>query len=280
MESNHNNVASFLLDPNSWSRAGDIKKEKTVATHDKPYVNTSVSYEAWKQAQVWEREFWFRQQRNLKKFGKNYIWKLLALVGRVEKYRGDDSNRWWAEQFAGYSFLPATAENMIEVGCGPYTNVRLVRKVCKPVRLFLSDPLIRAYMDFPMTMVRELHRNAGAYFDDHPLEDLPFRDSYFDVAVMINVLDHVQDAHACMKSLLRILKRGGYVIIGQDLTDEEDFRTHPDGMRTGHPITLDAGWFEPYTSQCNEILKKVLTRQEGREPQWHHATLIFAGVKK
>jgi ubiquinone/menaquinone biosynthesis C-methylase UbiE len=243
------------------------------------HINTSVPLETWTQAQVWEREFWFREQRNLKKLGKNHIWKLLALLGRVEKYRGDDNNQWWAKQFGNYSFLPPSAENVIEVGCGPYTNVRLVRKACQPKHLFLSDPLIRTYVEFPMTMVRELHQSAGAYFDDHPLEDLPFRDSYFDVAVMINVLDHVQDAHACMRSLFRILKPGGYVIIGQDLTNEEDFRTHPDGMRTGHPITLDSAWFEPYMAPFKPLVKKILSREEGRTPQWHHATLLFAGVK-
>jgi ubiquinone/menaquinone biosynthesis C-methylase UbiE len=244
------------------------------------HVNTSVPAETWKQAQVWERDFWFREQRNLKKYGKNYAWRLLSLLGRVEKYRGDDNNQWWAKQFENYSFLPRIAENVIEVGCGPYTNVRLVRKACQPKYVFLSDPLIRTYVNFPMTMVRELHRSAGAYLDDHALEDLPFRDAYFDVAVMINVLDHVQDAHACMRSLLRILKPGGYVIIGQDLTNEEDFRTHPDGMRTGHPITLEAPWFDPYVAEFEPLVQKILSREDGRTPQWHHATFLFAGTKK
>ena len=130
-----------------------------------------------------------------------------------------------------------------------------------------------------MTMVNEMNERGGCHLDDHALEDLPFKDSFFDVVVMINVLDHVQDAHACMRTLMRITKPDGYVIIGQDLTDEEDFRTHPDGMRTGHPITLDAEWFQPYLDQFRPIIHKVLTREEGRTPQWHHATLLFAGVK-
>jgi SAM-dependent methyltransferase len=244
------------------------------------HLNDNVPVETWTKAQVWERDFWFREQRNLKKMGKNHIWKLLSWLGRVEKYRGDDDNRWWAGQFEGYSFLPGVAENVIEVGCGPYTNVRLVRKACQPKHLFLSDPLIRTYVNFPMTMVQELHQSAGAYFDDHPLEDLPFRDSYFDVAVMINVLDHVQDAHACMRTLVRILKPGGHIIVGQDLTNEENFRAHPDGRRIGHPITLDAQWFEPYMAQFKPLIRKVLAREEGRTPQFHHATLLFAGVKE
>jgi hypothetical protein len=83
-----------------------------------------------------------------------------------------------------------------------------------------------------------------------------------------------------MGSLIRILKPGGYVVIGQDLTSEEDFRTHPDGMRTGHPITLDAEWFERQLEGYSPIVNRILSREEGRAPQWHHATLLFAGVKR
>jgi ubiquinone/menaquinone biosynthesis C-methylase UbiE len=243
------------------------------------YVNASVPAETWKTAQNWEREFWLREQKNLAKYGKNQIWKLLSLFGVVEKYRGDDDNQWWAKCFDDYRFLPPSVENMIEVGCGPYTNARLVVKACTPRHLFLSDPLIHTYVRFKMTMVREMYKTFGCYMDDHPLEDLPFRDSYFDVAVMINVLDHVQDAAACMETLIRIVKPGGYVIVGQDLTNDEDFRAHPDGMRTGHPITLDAEWFQPYFNDFRPGIRKVLSREEGRAPQWHHATLLFAGAR-
>ena len=52
----------------------------------------------------------------------------MSVFGMVEKYRGDDDNQWWADCFEGYKFLPPKAENVIEVGCGPYTNMRLVRK--------------------------------------------------------------------------------------------------------------------------------------------------------
>ena len=61
-----------------------------------------------------------------------------------------------------------------------------------------------------MTFVNEMYREASCYLDDHPLEDLPYKDNYFDLAVMLNVLDHVQDAKACMRSLIRIVKPGGF----------------------------------------------------------------------
>jgi ubiquinone/menaquinone biosynthesis C-methylase UbiE len=244
-------------------------------------VNDRVEQSQWQVAQTWEREFWLRQQKNLAKLGKNHIWRLLSLFGVVEKYRGDDDNQWWSKCFDDYRFLPARAENVIEVGCGPYTNMRLVRKACEPKHLFLSDPLIRTYVGFKMTFVHEMYRVAGCYLDDHPLENLPYRDNFFDLAIMLNVLDHVQDANACMQSLARVVRSGGFIIVGQDLTNEEDLRSHPDGMRTGHPITLNEDWFRPhFEGKFDPIINKVLPRGAGRTPQWHYGTLLFAGTKK
>jgi SAM-dependent methyltransferase len=159
--------------------------------------------------------------------------------------------------------------------------MRLVRKACAPAHLVLSDPLIRTYVRFKMTFVNEMYREASCYLDDHSLEDTPFKSDYFDLAVMLNVLDHVQDANACMRSLTRIVKPGGIVIIGQDLTDEEDLLTHPEGMRTGHPITLDNEWFRPQLERdFSPLIWKALPRSAGRTPQWHSGTLLFAGTKK
>ena len=242
-------------------------------------VNTEVPEERWEEAQKWEREHWLRQQKNLAKLGKNYAWKIMTLLRFVEKYRGDDDNQWWSQWFDDYRFLPKTVDNMIEVGCGPYTNARLVRKACEPRHLFLSDPLIRTYVNFKMTMVQESHKDLSAYLDDHPLENLPFRDGFFDVAIMINVLDHVRDANACMETLLRILKPGGYVLIGQDLTSEEDIAAQPEGVRTGHPVTLDENWFEQHFRAYDPVIQRTLSRDQGRTPHWHCATMIFAGKK-
>ena len=243
-------------------------------------VNDSVGPEEWQVAQAWERAFWLRQQKNLAKFGKNQLWRLLAAFGRVERYRGDDHNQWWASRFDNYKFLPSKVDNAIEVGCGPYTNMRLVRKACLPAHIFLSDPLIRTYVRFKMTFVNEMYREAGCWLDDHPLEDLPYKDNYFDLAVMLNVLDHVQDANACMQSLIRIVKPGGIVIVGQDLTDEDDLRNQPEGMRIGHPVTLNAEWFRPKLEEgFSPLIWRTLPRSEGRAPQWHCGTLLFAGTK-
>lgn len=244
-------------------------------------MNQSVDLQTWQRAQAWEKSFWLREQRQLAKHGKNFAWKLLSLVGLMDKYRGDDDNRrFWAPQFNNYEFLPRAVESAIEVGCGPYTNMRVIRESCRIKNLVLSDPLMDTYITFKRTFVREMWKTKECVLDNHPLESLPFGDASFDLAVMVNVLDHVRDARLCMDSLVRILRPGGILVLAQDLSNEQDVRRHPDGLKLGHPITLDEGWFESYLNRFSPIHRKLLPREQSRAPEWHYGTLIFAGKRQ
>lgn len=240
-----------------------------------------VSEERWQAAQRWEESHWVRAQSARARYFKNYVWKVLAAVGAVPKYRGDDYNYWWKDKFNEYSFLPSSVENALEVGCGPYTNLRLILDRCQPRHIVLSDPLIRTYVKFRMTFLAELYREARCILDDHPLEELPFIDNYFDLTVMINVLDHVRDAHQCMEKVTGVTRPGGFLVIGQDLTNEEDMEIlKADPGAAGHPIKLSKEWFAPYLDRGFEpIIYQILPREEGRAPQCHYGTLIFAGRK-
>ena len=240
----------------------------------------SVSTERWKTAQHWERSHWVNTQRARAKYGKNFIWRVLTRLGLRSKYRGDDWNEWWKSRFDGYGFLPRRISNALEVGCGPYTNVRLMLDHTSFDHLFLSDPLIRTYVGFKLTFVSEMYRRAACILDDHPLEELPFASSYFDLTVMINVLDNVRDAHACMNQLIRVIRPGGWLVLGQDLTDDQDVaRQRGTEGEIGHPIKLRHEWFNPWLdSGAFDIHQhRILSRAEGRSPEGHYGTLLFAG---
>lgn len=243
--------------------------------------NDKVPVDRWRAAQDWERNHWVNAQKIRAKFGKNLIWRCLSAMGVVDRYRGNDWNQWWRTQFSNYDFLPKNVENAIEVGCGPYTNIRFVIPVCQPTRLVLSDPLIRTYAKFRLTLVSEAHQKHFCMLDDYPLEETPYRDNFFDLSIMINVLDHVRDAATCMENLIRITKSNGWVIIGQDLTNEDDLKTlASDPGLVGHPIKLSHQWFEPFLkNRFHEEVYKILPREAGREPQNHYGTLLFAGRK-
>ncbi|MEO8350365.1 MAG: methyltransferase domain-containing protein [Chthoniobacteraceae bacterium] len=243
--------------------------------------NESVDLDRWKEAQQWEEDHWIHTQRQRAKFGKNFVWRALSACGFVPKLRGDDWNQWWRDRFDGYRFLPERLDNVLEAGCGPYTNVRLVLERSRINHLFLSDPLIRTYVNFKLTFVADMYHKAGCILDDHPLEELPFASDYFDLAVMINVLDHVRDARACMDHLVRCVKPGGFLIIGQDLSDTSDVdRLASDPGLTGHPIKLQHDWFAPWLKSGFEpVIDRLLSREEGRAPDMHYGTLVFAGRK-
>ena len=84
-----------------------------------------------------------------------------------------------------------------------------------------------------------------------------------------------------MANLVNIVRPGGILVIGQDLTDEEDLKAlQRDPGAAGHPIKLNHEWFEPFLQGFDPLLKKVLTREQSREPHQHYGALIFAGRKK
>lgn len=244
-------------------------------------VIEKVTSDRWVEAQRWEEAHWVNTQHARARFGKNWIWRVLFALGWVSKYRGDDWNQWWKAQFDDYKFLPAKVENAIEVGCGPYTNVCHMLGRCHFHHLVLSDPLIRTYAKFKLTFVSEMYREAACMLDDHPIESLPFRPDFFDVAVMINVLDHVEDARKCMENLVGVVKRGGIMILGQDLTNEADMEVLKGAVgEIGHPIKLNHEWFNPFLTGFEPIIQKLLTREQGRDAKHHYGTLIFVGRKR
>lgn len=238
-----------------------------------------VSKERWRQAQAWELQHWTRAER---KYGwRRLLWPiarpLLKLFGS-KRAEGDDWNFWWRDRFDGYSFLPLEIGDLIELGCGPYTNLRVISKDRVIHRAVCSDPLIHRYLRFRHSWIARAYRSGQILIDDHPAEDIPFGDGTFDVVVMINVLDHVYDMDRALGSATRLVKPGGYLLLGQDLTHEHDPDREHDEV--GHPIKITREDVDGHLNDFNPVLRRDLSREEGRDPREHYATLIFAGRKR
>jgi SAM-dependent methyltransferase len=237
-----------------------------------------VSRERWREAQEWELRHWDRAER---KYGwRRLVWPvarpLLKLVGS-KRADGDDWNFWWRVRFDDYSFLPREIGDFIELGCGPYTNFRLISEGRVIHRAVCSDPLIHEYLRFRHSWVARAYRGHRVLIDDHAAEDSPFAPETFDVVVMINVLDHVYDADRALQTATRLVRPGGYLVLGQDLTQEDDpSRKHDE---PGHPIRIKREDIDPHLEGFEPLLRRDLSREEGRDPDEHYATLIFAGRK-
>jgi 2-polyprenyl-3-methyl-5-hydroxy-6-metoxy-1,4-benzoquinol methylase len=238
----------------------------------------------WLEAQQWEKEYWdrfIRKQRSLKKLG---YFKTLAK--KVLK-RGPDesSNLWWARHFDDYHFVPDRLENVIEFGCGPSTNLRIILHGRQTDHVVASDPLARHYITYKGYYLAKRWKMGDWFIDDHAMEEPFFADDVFDLAVCINVLDHVRSVDLCMKTLVRVVKPGGLLLLGQELTNDDDLKA-TERMRlaarsdTGHPHKFETHEIlRPYLSDFVPVLDRVVPREQVRLPEWHCGTFVFAGKK-
>jgi len=237
-----------------------------------PVLKASES--RWKQAQEWELDVWRREN------GRAGSW-VRRMVRRLKRRLsgGDDWNHWWKAHFDDYTLIPDTLEHAIELGCGPYTNMRLILPGRQVRRVYCSDPLALEYVHLDGWLA-QAYRRGQVLLDNHPAEECPFASNLFDLVVMINVLDHVYDVPACLQQVMRITRPGGLLVLGQDLTSPEEDLDDNQDVDIGHPIRfthheLDqalGGQFEP-------LLYRVLDRAAGRNPAAHYGTYIYIGKK-
>jgi SAM-dependent methyltransferase len=213
-----------------------------------------VPEERWKQAQAWELDVW-----------------------KMHQSLEDDWNKWWAVKFDGYGFLPSNLGKVIELGCGPFTNVRIILIGRTAKLVVCSDPLALQYTAMPLTWLSKAQAEGQVQVDDNPIEKCPFAPRTYDLVVMINVLDHVQNLKKCMRTAVGLVRRGGIFLLGQDLSNEEDIEKTKDDV--GHPIKVAQEDLEHYVRHLEPLVKKTLPRNEGRNPDAHYGTLIYAGKR-
>jgi len=133
----------------------------------------SVSRERWQEAQTWERELW--ESSAQRKGWRRFAWPVLRPILRAVGWKrawGDDWNYWWAERFDHYAFLPEDLGDYIEVGCGPYTNTRLIMRGRSARRVVCSDPLADTYLQLSDRWLSMAHRKGLVEVDNHPIDSL------------------------------------------------------------------------------------------------------------
>lgn len=141
----------------------------------------------------------------------------------------------------------------------------------------LNDPLLFHYAA-NRKYVRKIIE-SGALANGEPLESMQWLVSW-EALICINVLDHVQDVSECFQRMSEALWHGGYLILGQELTNEEDCQRSPDNLTdVKHPILMDYAALLPYLQPYETVFQKTLLRDEGRNPKAHYSTLLFIGKK-
>lgn len=155
----------------------------------------------------------------------------------------------WKDHLAGfdnYKMLPNDLGNMIEMGCGPYTQtlsiLRLRNKHVNIRKLTLSDPNANEYMN----QVKQCSYKNGTLigFNYIPTtiitlkseEMLSYTDT-FDTILMINVLEHVQNAYQILQNLYMALTVNGTLIFAERWWDQL-YEKNNYKMDNIHPIRI------------------------------------------
>ncbi len=154
-----------------------------------------VPAERWKTAQQFERTGW------------------------MEKWHGasDDRNLQHAEEFEGYGAIAGERfERAMELGCGPFTNLRIIADFVSIGRVSLLDPLIESYLTLPNC--RYAKGTLRAHSGDPvlpveemlacPIEKMPVEGRGYDLVVMMNVIEHCFDVHLIFEKILAITLAG------------------------------------------------------------------------
>jgi SAM-dependent methyltransferase len=183
--------------------------------------------ERWRRAQAYELDFWKRYEGSLPDHGG----ALLPHVGFVASV-GLDGKR------------------VLEVGCGPMGVIFFV-----PGALRVGiDPLAGNYS-------KQLRINPrGVNLITSMGEYLPFTPASFEVVIIGNVLDHVNDPALTLDEIRRVLRPDGQIILWMHVIPKWllPVRRVLDLIDGGHPFHM------------TRVEAQALLRRSGLEPDYDH----------
>lgn len=243
---------------------GDEARCRLEQENDRAYLTdgrgvTRVDQGRWKKAQQAEQTHWFSH----------------SITADTDRNEGH------FEGFGGYRALRGRRfENAIELGCGPFTNMRLIADVCRVKQTTLLDPLIARYLSHPhcgydqnalrlqysawLRVPRLLREPIDRYrwwrrypnwhrrltrghtlpikrMIDAAIEAMPTDDRY-DLVVIVNVIEHCYDIEAVFEKILATTEPGGYLVFQDRLyTHKEVAEKMNRHFDAAHPLRVDGG---------------------------------------
>ena len=247
----------LFVDADLIVHTGEEARQRVEKTNDAQYLEgekgvVKVPRSRWSTAQQYEKKTWMQQGAH-------------TTDDRNEEHRaGFDDYR----AIAGRKFARA-----IELGCGPFTNLRVLGRYAEIGRGVLLDPLTDSYLShrhcsyrhghvklansplnarlggwLPARAARRLIRIAwprllesGIPLEQRiasPIEEMPDCGT-FDLVVMINVLEHCYDIERIFANVLRLARPGTVFVFHDRLYDPCEMR-HELATRfdAGHPLRI------------------------------------------
>jgi len=218
-----------------------------------------VSKDRWKTSQLYEKHSWMTKGLNLK----------------------DDRNLEHQERFDDYrGLLNRKFEKVIELGCGPFTNMRLILpRIERPHKITLLDPLIKDYLGHPNCPYKDAEL-CGVPVDAIPstIEEFVPPEQY-DLVVLINVLEHCFDISRVFDVVVSCLKPSGILVLAENMFTRKDLKAFVNNkFDAGHPIRVAEDFVEDFVSKNFDSLYNE--KFYGLYNQPYRIDLYFMGQKK
>ena len=230
------------VDENVTIRTDEAANEAFLSENDLQFFDENngiakVTKQRWEKAQRTERKHWME-------------------LGKSSK---DDRNFYHLEKFANYSSIKdKTINNALEVGCGPFTNLRLIGDYCKIKKCSLNDPLIESYLQHKNCtykndeLVIDTSTSKKAFFNRFVKKKILINELYtcafedinseeqFDLIVIINVIEHCYDLDKFLKKVLSLLSSDGILIFEDKLYELEKLKSDVNIVYdAAHPLRVN-----------------------------------------
>ncbi len=211
---------------------GDVAREKLSETNDNRFHTDAdgvikVDLQRWEQAQAYERKTWM--EYNLE--------------------ATEDRNTAHAQQFDNYAALPENLGDVLEIGCGPFTNsLKMVEAGHSLNSITLVDPLLNQYQAHPNKNYNRF--TVPKTFISLAFEDAP-ADAQYDTVLLINVLPHCRDAKLVLAKAQAALKPGGYLVFAEFPATMKPTELYD----VGHPIAPTAAFLADFLTGADTVYR-------------------------
>lgn len=169
------------------------------------------------------------------------------------KSKNDDNNKRNRDEFNNFSALNGKKfDKVIELGCGPFTNLRYILPIIECREIDLLDPLVKTYLTKRNCAYRNglisgdntwrnrifgKKKQVGTYAC--AIEDFITSKKY-DLVIMINVLEHCRDFEKIKEKILSISQKGTYFVCSDKIFSIEEIKQDLENTYdAGHPLRIN-----------------------------------------
>jgi 2-polyprenyl-3-methyl-5-hydroxy-6-metoxy-1,4-benzoquinol methylase len=252
----------LFVDKNINVSYGKQAEELIKNQNDDSYYNHEekgvhkIDSERWEIAQQYERLTWM----------KNNL------------YARDDRNLEHLQRFENLISLSEyndKIKNVIELGCGPFTNLRLYENLNYIENVTLVDPLINDYLNHPNCSYKNGTLNGKKVeLISEPIENITITKKY-DLVIIINVIEHCFDVEKIFEKIYSLLEPDG-ILVFSDVYFKDVENLLKNIYDAGHPLRLSEEKLNGFIQKFTKIYSKTFQKLYNQE--WRN-DIYFIGKK-